>query len=129
MADRSLKRAFLPLAAVLAVAACGSDVLAPEDVEFVDELEIDLSVMTKTASGLYVQDQTVGDGELVIEGNTVVIDYGGWLPNGANFDAGTDVAFQVGIGDLIEGFDEGIIGMRVGGTRTMVIPPELGYGD
>ena len=64
MADRSLKRAFLPLAAVLAVAACGSDVLAPEDVEFVDELEIDLSVMTKTASGLYVQDQTVGDGEL-----------------------------------------------------------------
>ena len=129
MADQSIKRALLPIAAVLAVAACGSGVVAPEDINFADDLEIDISAMTLTASGLYFQDLTVGDGAVVAAGNTVTIDYGGWLPNGANFDAKTDAPLQVGVGDLIDGFDEGIIGMRVGGTRSMVIPPALGYGD
>jgi FKBP-type peptidyl-prolyl cis-trans isomerase FkpA len=129
MADRSMTRALLPIAAVLAVVACGSDVVAPENINFVDELEIDLSVMTRTASGLYILDLTVGDGAVVVAGDTVVVDYGGWLPNGANFDSGTDTDFQVGVGSLIDGFDEGMIGMRVGGTRSFVIPPALGYGD
>jgi FKBP-type peptidyl-prolyl cis-trans isomerase FkpA len=129
MADRSMTRALLPIAAVLAVVACGSDVVAPENINFVDELEIDLSVMTRTASGLYILDLTVGDGAVVVAGDTVVVDYGGWLPNGANFDSGTDSDFQVGVGNLIDGFDEGMIGMRVGGTRSLVIPPALGYGD
>ena len=129
MADRSMTRALLPIAAVLAVVACGSDVVAPENINFVDELEIDLSVMTRTASGLYILDLTVGDGAAVVAGDAVVVDYGGWLPNGANFDSGTDSGFQVGVGLLIDGFDEGMIGMRVGGTRSLVIPPALGYGD
>ena len=129
MADRRLRRVFLPILAALAVVACGDDVVGPEGVDFVDELQIDLSVMTKTASGLYIQDLTLGDGALVESGSTVLVDYAGWLPNGANFDAGTDVSFQVGIDNLIEGFTEGMIGMRVGGTRSMVIPPGLGYGD
>ena len=129
MADRRLKRALLPIAAVLAVLACGSDVVAPEDIEFVDELEIDLSVMTRTASGLYIQDLTVGDGALVESGAVVVVDYAGWLPNGALFDSGTDAEFPIGVGSLIDGFDEGVIGMRVGGTRALVIPPSLAYGD
>jgi FKBP-type peptidyl-prolyl cis-trans isomerase FkpA len=124
-----MTRALLPIAAVLAVVACGSDVVAPENINFVDELEIDLSVMTRTASGLYILDLTVGDGAVVVAGDTVVVDYGGWLPNGANFDSGTDSDFQVGVGNLIDGFDEGMIGMRVGGTRSLVIPPALGYGD
>ena len=65
MADRGFRRAFLPIAAMLAVVACGSDILGPEDADFVDELEIDLAAMTKTASGLYIQDVTVGDGDVV----------------------------------------------------------------
>ncbi len=129
MADRSMTRALLPIAAVLAVVACGSDVVAPENINFVDELEIDLSAMTRTASGFYILDLTVGTGAVVVAGDTVVVDYGGWLPNGANFDSGTHTAFQVGVGILIAGFDEGMIGMRVGGTRSLVIPPALGYGD
>jgi len=129
IADQSIKRALLPIAAVLAVAACGSDAVAPEDINFVDELEIDISAMTLTASGLYFQDVTVGDGAVVEAGDSVTVDYGGWLPNGTNFDAGTDIDFQIGGGDLIDGFDEGMIGMRVGGTRSLVIPPALGYGD
>ncbi len=130
MTDRRLSRTFLPIMVALSLAACGSDsVVAPEDIEFVDELEIDLSAMTRTASGLYVQDLTVGDGPVVEAGAIALVDYAGWLPNGAMFDAGTDVEFPVGTGNLIDGFDEGVIGMRVGGTRSLVIPPALGYGD
>ena len=62
-------------------------------------------------------------------GTTVVLDYGAWLPNGANFDSGTAFTFTVGIGAVIAGFDEGVQGMRVGGTRSLVIPPGLAYGD
>jgi len=111
------------------LAACGSDSVGPEDLDFVDELEIDLSAMTQTASGLYIQDLTVGDGAVVEAGNIAVVDYAGWLPNGALFDSGTDAEFPVGTGNLIDGFDEGILGMRVGGTRNLVIPPALAYGD
>jgi len=103
--------------------------VGPEDIDFVDELEIDLSAMTQTASGLYIQDLTVGDGAVLEAGNIAVVDYAGWLPNGALFDSGTDAEFPVGTGNLIDGFDEGMLGMRVGGTRSLVIPPALAYGD
>ncbi len=115
---------------LFSLAACGSDsVVAPEDIDFVDELQIDLSLMTRTASGLYIQDLTVGDGAVVEAGDTALVDYAGWLPNGANFDGGTNVEFSIGTGDLIDGFDEGVLGMRVSGTRSLVIPPALAYGD
>ncbi len=129
MTDSRLVRAFLPLLMVLAWVACGDSVVAPEDIEFVDELEIDISAMTRTASGLYLQDLTVGDGAVVEAGDVAVVDYAGWLPNGAMFDAGTDAPLSIGAGQLIDGVDEGIRGMRVGGTRTLVIPPALAYGD
>ena len=84
--------------------------------------------MTLMNSGLYVQDLTVGDGAAPELGNTIFVDYAGWLPNGAEFDSATNAAFSLVIGELIDGFVEGILGMRVGGTRTLVIPPALGYG-
>ena len=129
MADRGLLRALLPIAVMLAVGACGSDILGPEEVDFVDELQIDIAAMTRTESGLYIQDLTVGDGDIVTSGTVVTMDYAGWLPNGANFDSGVDATFAIGIDSLILGFTEGVIGMRVGGTRTMVLPSSLGYGD
>ena len=115
----------------LVFVACGSDAGVgpnPEEIVFAAELEIDLATMTRTASGLYFQDVVVGDGLTAAAGTTVVVDYSGWLPNGTLFDSGSNAAFPVGTGGLIAGFDEGVQGMRVGGTRKLVIPPELGYG-
>lgn len=132
MTDRRLNRILGTFLAALALAACGSDDgTGPDlqDIDFVDELQVDLSAMTLTASGLYFQDLTVGDGAVAEVGSTAVLDYAGWLPNGANFDNGTAFTFTVGLGDVIAGFDEGVEGMRVGGTRLIVIPPGLAYGN
>jgi len=136
MTDRRSKRTLLSfvitLALVgLALVGCGSDTgLDPQDIDFVDELQVDLSAMTRTASGLYFLDLMLGDGAVAEEGDRVVVDYAGWLPNGAQFDAGTDTELEIGPdGGLIQGFDEGVRGMHVGGTRSLVIPPDLAYGD
>ena len=116
----------------LALSACGSDGgMGPnlEDIDFDPALEIDLSAMTRTASGLYFQDLTVGDGVMAAAGNSVVVDYSGWLPNGTLFDSGSfDPPIMLGAGKLIAGFDEGVQGMREGGIRNLVIPPAIGYG-
>ena len=130
------------LVLALALIACGSDDgVGPnlEDIDFDPALEIDLSAMTRTASGLYFQDLTVGDGVMATAGNTVVVDYSGWLPNGTLFDSGTSsdwkdpstgahIPFILGVGGVIAGFDEGVQGMREGGTWNLVIPPAIGYG-
>ena len=123
------------LVLALALIACGSDDGMgpnPEDIDFDPTLEIDLSAMTRTASGLYFQDLTVGDGVMATAGNTVVVDYSGWLPNGTLFDSGSSSSwgepFILGVGGVIAGFDEGVQGMREGGTRNLVIPPAIGYG-
>ena len=117
----------------LALIACGSDDgVGPnlEDIDFDPALEIDLSAMTRTASGLYFQDLTVGDGVMASAGNTVLLHYSGWLPNGTLFDSSPPegFSFMLGVGGLIAGFDEGVQGMREGGIRNLVIPPAIGYG-
>jgi FKBP-type peptidyl-prolyl cis-trans isomerase len=77
-------------------------------------------------------DQAVGKGEEVKKGDTVLVHYTGTLRNGKKFDSSHDhgEAFKVtvGVGDVIQGWDEGIPGMKVGGKRKLIIPPELGYG-
>lgn len=82
---------------------------------------------------LKVKDIVVGQGALARDGARVQIQYVGRLyKNGKQFDASWDrgqpFAFQLGVGQVIEGFDRGIKGMRVGGRRIIVIPPSLGYG-
>jgi peptidylprolyl isomerase len=114
------------LLAVLAAAACGDGVTFPP--EFDPSLGVDLDAMTRTASGLYYQDLAVGTGAVVIVGDSATVGYAGWLPSGTQFDAGS-FPFTVGVGRVVPGFDEGVLGMRVGGSRRLVIPPELGYGD
>ena len=83
--------------------------------------------MTRTASGLFYEDVTVGAGAEARAGNVVRVNYSGWLPNGTLFDANTDPAnpleFLLGAGVVIPGWDEGVAGMRVGGVRKLVIPP------
>ena len=122
MLQRLLRRAFLLI--VWVAVGCGDDATGPA---FETALGVDITVMTRTASGLYVLDQTVGAGAQAQTGNQVNVRYSGWLESGRRFDAG-DYAFRLGRREAIDGFDEGVTGMRVGGKRRIVIPPSLGYG-
>ncbi|MDQ6684967.1 MAG: FKBP-type peptidyl-prolyl cis-trans isomerase [Pseudomonadota bacterium] len=91
---------------------------------------------TTTASGLQYEDVVVGEGPEAVPGRSVTVHYTGWLfangAKGAKFDSSKDrgdpFEFDLGAGMVIRGWDEGVAGMREGGTRTLVIPPELGYG-
>ncbi len=82
---------------------------------------------------LKITDTTVGTGATVVSGNTVNVLYTGSLDNGTVFDASSKhgnqpFSFTVGAGQVIKGWDLGLVGMKVGGTRELVIPAELGYG-
>ncbi|GAA4094434.1 FKBP-type peptidyl-prolyl cis-trans isomerase [Nocardioides kongjuensis] len=83
---------------------------------------------------LVITDLTVGEGEEATAGSTVSVHYVGVaLSSGEEFDAsynrGTPLQFRLGIGQVIQGWDTGVQGMKVGGRRQLVIPPHLGYGD
>lgn len=86
-----------------------------------------------TSDKLQIVDEKIGTGVAVKKGDTVQINYVGTLTNGTKFDASADhggpFTTQIGVGQVIKGWDEGIIGMKVGGKRKLVIPPSLGYGD
>jgi len=91
---------------------------------------------TTTASGLQYQDTVTGNGQLAAGGDRVSVHYTGWLyrdgAKGAKFDSSRDrgetFEFMLGQGEVIAGWDEGVQGMRVGGSRMLVIPPHLAYG-
>ena len=92
--------------------------------------------MNTTPSGLQYEDTQTGDGAEAVQGRNVRVHYTGWLFNdgqqGAKFDSSRDrndpFEFPLGAGMVIKGWDEGVAGMKVGGKRTLVIPPQLGYG-
>ena len=88
--------------------------------------------MQVTPSGLQYQDEEVGTGAEAKAGDHAVVHYTGVLADGTKFDSSRDRSepfeFALGAGMVIRGWDEGVQGMRVGGKRRLVIPPELGYG-
>jgi FKBP-type peptidyl-prolyl cis-trans isomerase len=92
--------------------------------------------MTTTKSGLKYIDQKVGTGDVAMKGNTVSVHYTGWFysddKRGAKFDSSLDrnmpFEFKLGARMVIPGWDEGVEGMKVGGKRELIIPPDLGYG-
>ncbi len=88
--------------------------------------------MTTTESGLQYQDIKVGDGASPETGQTVIVHYTGTLEDGSKFDSSHDrgqpFRFTIGVGKVIKGWDEGVSTMKVGGTRKLVIPPDLAYG-
>ena len=92
--------------------------------------------MQTSNSGLQYIDTVVGEGELAVVGKTVTVHYTGWRFNdgepGAKFDSSKDrndpFVFRLGAGQVIQGWDEGVTGMKVGGARTLIIPASLGYG-
>jgi peptidylprolyl isomerase len=85
-----------------------------------------------TASGLKYTDITEGTGPTPRVGQTLTVHYTGTLPNGRKFDSsvdkGTPYQFPIGTGSVIKGWDEGLMSMKVGGKRKLIIPPSLGYG-
>jgi peptidylprolyl isomerase len=93
--------------------------------------------MTTTASGLKITDTKVGTGTLPKTGQICVMHYTGWLyqngQKGQKFDSSVDrgqpFEFPIGTGRVIKGWDEGVASMKVGGKRSLIIPPDLGYGE
>jgi FKBP-type peptidyl-prolyl cis-trans isomerase len=101
---------------------------------FAPSLGVDPSTMAVTASGLYMRDDTVGTGATAEPGDSISVNYTGWFPDGTAFDSSlnpgrTPLEFKLGVGRVIPGWDEGVQGMKVGGTRTLIVPPQLAYGS
>ena len=86
------------------------------------------------SNGLVIEDIKIGDGQEVEKFNIVTVNYTGLLEDGTKFDSSlnpgrTPFRFTVGAGQVIQGWDQGLIGMKIGGKRKLTIPPELGYGS
>ncbi|MCZ6801873.1 MAG: FKBP-type peptidyl-prolyl cis-trans isomerase [Nitrospirae bacterium] len=91
----------------------------------------DQKAMT-TDSGLQYIDLKMGDGREAHVGETAIVHYTGWLKDGTKFDSSVDrnqpFSFRLGAGRVIKGWDEGVVGMKIGSKRKLIIPPNLGYG-
>ena len=113
---------FLPILALVLVAACGGD---------------DDPTVGPTTSAPYSQtDLVVGTGATANPGSLVTVAYTGWLHDssrpdakGSMFEMNPTFSFRLGTGAVIRGWDQGVVGMRVGGQRRLVLPPELAYGN
>src|SRR6266536_561572 len=139
---RALRGVLSGAVVALSASACGQSAssavaasAAPQpiagDIErttFGPALGVHLDAMIKRASGMYVQDITPGTGSVATRGRTVVVRYTGWLPSGKQFDSG-EISVTLGSNNTIAAWEEGLLGMRVGGKRRLVVPPNLGYGS
>jgi FKBP-type peptidyl-prolyl cis-trans isomerase FkpA len=128
-----MKRIHLLLALLVAASACNNDVTGlappsdPATETFDASLNVTIATMTRLPGGTYIKDLVVGTGDSVVANtDTVWVTYSGRIKTGKLFDSGTNSKFQPGA--LIAGFRAGMIGMRVGGRRQIVIPSEQGYG-
>lgn len=119
--------------ALLSLTACNGDSTSPAKATSIEQetwasiLNVDLTKFTKLPSGVYIQDVVVGTGDAVPVGAQVTVNYEGRLANGSLFDAGTLNFFA--LTSAIQGWQVGIPGMKIGGTRKLLIPAALGYGS
>ncbi|MCX5754741.1 MAG: FKBP-type peptidyl-prolyl cis-trans isomerase [Gemmatimonadetes bacterium] len=131
-----LAAASLGTMATIALSSCTPEMATapavdPAAATYAAALGVNLASMTKTASGLYYQDVPPGTGTAAVSGNHVTVHYTGYLTNGSTFDTSigkTPFGFTLGQGAVIAGWDEGVVGMKIGGTRKLVIPAALAYG-
>ena len=137
---RLTARLIAALGLALAFAACSDTGIDQSDMpldrrvatDYAARLEVDLREMDRRPSGLWVQDLQEGDGARADSGDIVTVHYTGWLPTGSEFDSsrgGDPFSTALGYGRVIDGWDTGVVGMKVGGRRRLVIPPALGYGS
>lgn len=124
------------LAAAAGCSSAGAPAAGPDPLEtvaFAPALQVDLGAMERTATGVYFRDLVVGEGPPVRRGQTVWVQFAGFLPDGTQFDAvappAEPVRFELGKGEVIRGWEAGIVGMRAGGQRQLVVPPAQGYGS
>jgi FKBP-type peptidyl-prolyl cis-trans isomerase FkpA len=119
-------RLLLLASASVVLAACGSAAPAASTNPNPNATEVTMP------DGLQYTDEQVGTGTEATAGKTAVVHYTGWLMDGTKFDSSLDrnqpFSFPIGGGQVIKGWDEGVVGMKVGGKRMLVIPPQLGYG-
>ena len=117
---------------LVGAAACGDDGTGPtdpEDVTFAPSLGIDLAQMTRLESGVYIQTVAEGNGtQQLIAVDWMTADYRLWIPDGT-FIGGSPPPLNQPVGEFLSGFAQGVIGMRIGEVRKIVIPSELGYRD
>ena len=120
------------LAASAVAIACNNDIAGvgpgsdPATETFAPSLGVDISAMTRLPNGVYYRDLVTGTGaEVTAKSDTVVISYAGFLKNGTLFESANNQKLMPSL--LVEGFKTGIVGMKVGGRRKLVIPSDLGY--
>lgn len=117
------------LSALLVIPACSSN--EPTSVDVEPTLETSNSDLM-TVDELIIEDLTVGDGDEATAGKLVTVHYVGTLTDGTSFDSsrerGIPFQFTLGAGQVIEGWDEGFAGMKIGGTRKLTIPSDMAYG-
>ncbi len=91
-----------------------------------------MSISSQEPANLVIEDKVVGTGEEATVGKRVSVHYSGFLTNGTMFDSSiprkTPFTFTLGAGEVIQGWDKGVVGMKVGGKRKLTIPSKLGYG-
>jgi FKBP-type peptidyl-prolyl cis-trans isomerase len=123
------------LAVSLSTTACLSTepIVIPtiETTGFDPALGVNLALSTKTPSGLYYRDIVAGSGAAFATGDSVTVYYTGSFPNANVFDqttAANPISFRLGAGQVIQGWDEGLVGMQIGSKRQLIVPPSLGYG-
>lgn len=143
------RRAFLGLSAgtlgAVALTACGSDDSTTDDSASGGDISADTPIEDRGAPTLeppagdppmelQIEDLVEGDGEEAKPNDTIDVHYVGWAwSDGSQFDSswerGEPLGFTVGAGQVIQGWDEGLLGMKVGGRRKITIPPEMAYGE
>lgn len=127
-----MRRSLSLFSLCLLLAACNPASGDPADVTYAPVLGVDLDAMNRSTSGLYTLDQQVGTGLEAVAGRRVEVHYSGWFPDGTLFDTsqgGEPFLFTLGQGRVIQGWEEGIVGMKVGGKRRLILPSDLAYGD
>ncbi len=135
---RTLARRVVPLVGALLITTtgCGSDgtpdIPSNPSVEvYASSLGVTIAQMTRKSDNLFTQDLTLGTGAEAIAGRSLDVRYTGWLIDGTRFDSnvgGAAFNFTLGAGYVISGWDQGLVGMKVGGKRKLVIGSALGYG-
>ena len=99
-----------------------------EETTFASSLNVNLAASTKTATGLYYRDLTVGGGATATSTSTISVSFAGYFSNGAKFDEATTPSTPAPLANFITGWQEGIPGMKAGGIRQLIVPPSLAYG-
>lgn len=122
---------FLGVAFVVIIAVASLDKVLYKNPQ--TEPQITVQTGSETVTELKIEDLIVGDGAEVKNGNTVTVNYKGTLTDGKQFDSSYDrgepFSFKVGEGRVIKGWDQGLLGMKIGGKRRLTIPSSLGYGE